>query len=93
MWVLRQFFFVEITFYRAMSKSAAFFFLLMQVKNKTCIPQIYMFSVEYNLLVCPARILKIHHFCLSQWPKLMSAVYLLQILIGFTPRLNLAAQY
>lgn len=32
--------------------------------SKTCVSQIYMylFSVEYNLLVCPARILKIHHF-------------------------------
>lgn len=51
-----------------------------------------MFSVEYNLLVCPARIFKIHYFCLSQWPKLMSAIYPLRLLIGFTPRMNLAAQ-
>lgn len=52
-----------------------------------------MFSVEYNLLVCSARILKIHHFSLLQWPKLMSAIYPLQISIVFTPRMNLAAQY
>lgn len=67
----------------------------MFVKNKTCVSQIYiyLFSVEHNLLVCPATILKIHHFCLFQWPKFMPAIYPLQILIGVTPGMNLAAQY
>lgn len=66
----------------------------MYVKDKTSVSQIYIYllSVEHNLLVCPARILKIHDFCLFQWPKFMSAIYPLQILIGVTPGMNLAAQ-
>lgn len=76
----------------AVYDTIAFF---MYVINKSCVSQIYiyLFSVEHNLLVCPARIFKIHHFCLFQWPEFMSAIYPLHILIGVTPGMNLAAQY
>jgi len=67
--VLRRF-----TLNRAVSDTIAFF---MRVKNKTSVSQIYiyLFSVEHNLVVCPARIFKIHYFCLFQWPEFFFAVF------------------